>query len=323
MSPFRRLFVPLLVLTLGACRQAEAPHPAPGGGAAAVPVTQRQGFHTHVQDTPTQREEAPVPPPDVFEKVMYPAPLGDNVAYITPVRPGPRRPAVLWLRGGFGGSLGEGAWTPGPRRNDQSARAFREAGLVLMVPALRGGNTNPGAHEYFLGEVEDVLAALEFLKRRPDVDPAHIYLGGHSTGGTLALLVAANGPPVAGVLAFGPIDDVSHYGRTNTALDRAEGAEVSLRSPVNVMDRIRVPTLVLEGAKGNAFALEPLSRAAHGAPVRFVTVQGGTHFSILAPLTELLAGRIARGESPTELSEQDAAQALRAAETPPPGVLPP
>ena len=29
-----------------------------------------------------------------------------------------------------------------------------------------------------------------FLAAQPYVDPARIYLGGHSTGGTLALLVA-------------------------------------------------------------------------------------------------------------------------------------
>lgn len=313
MSPSRRVpLVPLLALVaLGACRREDGPG-STSRAEATGPVPQRQGFHTRVQDTPTQHEPAPTPPADLFEVVKVPAPLGENVAYITPVRAGPKRPAVLWLNGGFDGSIGASAWRPAPRTNDQSARAFREAGLVLMRPSLRGGNTNPGAHEYFLGEVDDVLAALEFLAHRPDVDPEHIYLGGHSTGGTLALLVAASGPKVAGVISFGPIDDVSHYGRTNTALDHAEGAEVALRSPVNVMERIRVPTLVIEGAKGNAFALEPLSRAAHGAPVRFVTVPGGTHFSILAPVSELLAQRIARGESPTELTEQDAAQALRA-----------
>ncbi len=191
--------------------------------------------------------------------------------------------------------------------------------LMLMLPALRGCIGNPGSREYFLGEVDDVLAALNFLARRPDVDPEHIYLGGHSTGGTMALLAAASGPRVRGVFAFGPIHDVSYYRHTDTALDRATVQEVRMRSPVNFMDRIRVPTLVIEGAKsGNAAVFGPLRAAAKGAPVRFVAVPGGTHFSILAPITELLARRIAQGdlaEPPTQLSEQDVLQAMHAEAT--------
>jgi dipeptidyl aminopeptidase/acylaminoacyl peptidase len=55
---------------------------------------------------------------------------------------------------------------------------------------LRGGNDNPGRREGFLGEVDDVLAAADHLSKLPHIDPTQIYLGGHSTGGTLALLVA-------------------------------------------------------------------------------------------------------------------------------------
>ena len=61
----------------------------------------------------------------------------------------------------------------------------------MMFPSLRGGNDNPGNKEGFLGEVDDVLAAADFLSKQEFVDPNRIYLGGHSTGGTLVLLVAA------------------------------------------------------------------------------------------------------------------------------------
>jgi dipeptidyl aminopeptidase/acylaminoacyl peptidase len=308
----------LALLSLGACRRSDNPGSAAQAQTAPSPVEQRKAFQTQVQDLPmpSEREPAPTPPPGVFEKVTYPAPLGSNVAYVTPVREGARRPAVLWLQGGFYWGIDASAWEAASRDNDQSARAFREAGLVLMMPALRGCNENPGSREYFLGEVDDVLAALDFLARRPDVDPEHIYLGGHSTGGTMALLAAASGPRVRGVFAFGPIDDVSNYGVTETALDHATGKELAMRSPVSFMDRIRVPTLVLEGAAhGNTRAFAPLREAAKGAPVRFLAVPGGTHFDILAPLTELLARRIARNDPatpPTQLSEQDALQAIRA-----------
>ena len=78
----------------------------------------------------------------------------------------------------------------------------------MMFPSLRGGNDNPGKKEGFLGEVNDVLAASEFLSRQEYVDPDRIYLGGHSTGGTLALLVAASTDKYRAVFSFGPNDDV-------------------------------------------------------------------------------------------------------------------
>jgi dipeptidyl aminopeptidase/acylaminoacyl peptidase len=310
----RRLLVPLLAATLllGACRTEVRP-------AAAAPEAQRsltelrRAFRTRVRDTPEERSAAPTPPPGLFEKVAYPAPLGKNVAYVTPVKPGAKRPAVLWVQGGFNWSVDESGWQPAPRENDQSARAFREAGLVLMMPALRGGNDNPGDREYFLGEVDDVLAALAFLAARPDVDPERVYLGGHSTGATLALLVAASEPRVRGVLAFGPIDALEHYGETGTALDAASPAELRVRSPVHFMDRIRVPTLVVEGEeRGNVFAFGALGRAAKGAPVSFVAVPGANHFDVLAPITEVLARRIARGEEGTRLSAAEARAAMQA-----------
>ncbi|MCY1081308.1 alpha/beta hydrolase family protein [Archangium lansingense] len=316
----------LALFLLGACRKNEPASPAPAPTPSPAPQSQktvdpvaeaRRAFQTQLKDAPTDHEPAPPPPPGVFEKVMYPAPLGNNVAYVTPVREGPRRSAVLWIQGGFNWGIDASAWEARPRSNDQSARAFREAGLVMMMPALRGCSGNPGSREYFLGEVDDVLAALEFLARRPDVDPERIYLGGHSTGGTMALLAAASGPRVRGVFAFGPVA-VSYYGETGTALDRAEGKELAIRSPVVFMEYIRVPTLILEGEKGNTFAFDELREASKDAPVRFVAVPGGTHFNILAPLTELLAQRIARNnpaEPPTSLSEQDAVRAMRAEAT--------
>src|SRR4029079_8280193 len=134
-----------------------------------------------------ERDETPAaePPAGDLEKVSYDAPLGKNVAYVTPVKPGARLPTIIWIHGGFGWGIDELAWTPAERGNDQTAIAFRKAGIAEMYPALRGGSQNPGSPECFLGEVDDVLAAAEFLAKRPDVDPQRIYLGGHSTGGLM------------------------------------------------------------------------------------------------------------------------------------------
>ena len=72
----------------------------------------------------------------------------------------------------------------------EAETGFRQAGIMMMFPSLRGGNENSGPKEGFLGEVDDILAAADFLAKQEYVDPQRIYLGGHSTGGTLVLLTA-------------------------------------------------------------------------------------------------------------------------------------
>ena len=55
------------------------------------------------------------------------------------------------------------------------------------------------------------MAAADYLVRDSSVDPKRFYLGGHSTGGTLALLVAECTDRFRGVFSFGPVSDVSGY----------------------------------------------------------------------------------------------------------------
>jgi dipeptidyl aminopeptidase/acylaminoacyl peptidase len=62
--------------------------------------------------------------------------------------------------------------------------------------------------------VDDVIVATEYLRAQPHVDPDRIYLGGHSTGGTLVQLVAASSDQYRAVFSFGPMDDVGGYGRS-------------------------------------------------------------------------------------------------------------
>jgi acetyl esterase/lipase len=241
-----------------------------------------------------------------LETVKYPAPLGDNVAYVTPRGKAGKRPAIVWLTGGFGGSVGASAWLPAPRSNDQSARAFREAGIVTMYPALRGANGNLGTHECFLGEVDDVLAAAAYLEKRDDIDPKRIYLGGHSTGGTMALLAAESTASFRAVFALGPVGDPRSYGEGGCMPDGVSDAEASPRAPALRMNEIVTPTFVIEGDGGNhgAFvknsAPSPASRtdafpelkARASSSVFFRLVPSADHFSVIAPATEVIARAI-------------------------------
>ena len=242
----------------------------------------------------TERFEAPQPPAGVLDKVYYDAPLGKNVAYVSPVKTGTKRPAIVWIAGGMDWAISSSAWQPAPRSNDQSARAFRETGgIVLMRPSLRGSNENPGQNECFLGEVDDVLAAADYLAKRADVDPKRIYLGGHSTGGTMVLLTVASSDRFRAAFAFGPVTDPRGYGSSGCLPKGLSVAEARPRAPVYFLKDVRTPTWVIEGAiDGNADAFPRLKKAKGSAPITFALIPGATHFTTLAPTTEELARQI-------------------------------
>jgi acetyl esterase/lipase len=264
-----------------------------------LPLAERRRAFTTKVFAETDRTPAKTPPPGVLSKVTYPAPLGQNVAYVTAPRPGPKRPAVVWIGGGLDWSIGDVAWRPASREDDRSARAFRDAGLVLMLPALRGSNENPGQNECFFGEVDDVIAAANHLSSRADVDGERIYLAGHATGGTLALLAAASSDRFRAVFAFGPVGDARQYGTvTGGGCLPVEAApeELALRAPVNFVGSIRTPTFVFEGGSGSgAEAFESL-RSAAASSVHFAVVSGLDSKSILAPGTEAIARAILAGQ---------------------------
>jgi dienelactone hydrolase len=149
------------------------------------------------------------------------------------------------------------------------------------------------------GEVDDVLAAAEYLAGQPHVDPNRIYLGGHSTGGTLVLLAAASSDRFRAVFSFGPADDVSGYG-DDERVYASNTKERRLRSPKYWLENIATPTFVLEGNSqpSNSSAISSLDRKTDNPKCHFLTVNGVNHFSILAPLNRLLAQKILRDIGP-------------------------
>jgi pimeloyl-ACP methyl ester carboxylesterase len=156
----------------------------------------------------------------------------------------------------------------------------------MMYPSLRGGNDNPGYVEAFYGEVDDVLAAAKYAASLPYVDPSRIYLGGHSTGGALALLVAAaGGDRFRAVFSLGPVDDVTGYGDDVLPFDTTVTQEGRLRAPKHWLKDIKCPTFVWEGAKqpSNVDSLLALQKRNTNPVITFVPVPGESHFSVIVP----------------------------------------
>ncbi len=265
----------------------------------------RAGFQTRVTPNPDFVADgpAPVPPPNVYRVVRYPSPAGNLVAYLTPdPGDGRRRPAVVWAHGGFGG-IGEDAWEPGGDTD-----AFRRAGFVVLCPSWRGENDNPGRYEMFYGEVEDAAAAVEYVAGLPYVDRQRVYLAGHSTGGTVTLLTALWSDKVRAAFSFGGAPDMytilrfGGIGYGNTPFDWRDKKERRLRSAIGFVAHLRTPTFYFEGAEDSDYLddarkMEQLARKA-GVPFTAHLIEGGDHFDVVVPVTELIARKIAADTGP-------------------------
>jgi alpha/beta superfamily hydrolase len=283
--------------------------------AASFPLVAARAALTTTIFMPPDPTPAPEPPRGTFIKTHYRRGSDNLVAYETPPRPGARRPAIVWITGGFNWGIDATLWQPAPRSNDQTVTPLRRGDIVIMFPALRGFSGNRGKPECFLGEVDDILAAAEHLAKRPDVDPARIYLGGHSTGGTLALLAAASTDRFRAVFAFGPVADPRHYGPGSCLLDGRPEAEYAARAPARWMGSIVTPTLVIEGEhSGNVEDFPALHE--HASPVvKFAAIEGADHFTVIAPATEAIARAIVGDTGPRVSITLDTAAIARGVAT--------
>ena len=278
----------------------------------------RQNFKTQLVPGAADKTPAQTPPADLMRLVKYPAPGGPMGAYLTnDPKDGKKHPAIVWITGGDNNSIGD-VWSPASPDNDQSASQFERVGVVTMYPAQRGGNDNPGQKEGFLGEADDILAARDFLAKQPYVDAKRIYLGGHSTGGTMALLVAEQTDKFRAVFALGAVDDVAGYGADSGFLpiDINNEKEVEIRSPIHWLQNVKSPTYIIEGAtgQGNIDSLRLMQDANSNPKIQFLAVPGGDHFSVIAPVNRVLAQKILadNGEkSAITLSESELGDALK------------
>jgi acetyl esterase/lipase len=268
------------------------------------PLTEaRSKFHTTLIAERQTGKPMPTPPADVFQSVYYYSPAGRLGAYLTPPpNDDKKHPAIIWITGGDCNTIDDGCWADSSDENDQTAAVYRKSGIVMMFPSLRGGNNNPGYKEGLLGEVDDVIAAAAYLKKQPFVDPERIYLGGHSTGGTLALLTAECTPRFRAVFAFGPVRSIASYGAAIIPyINLNDTAEVEVRSPGYWLASVKSPTFIIEGTNGgsNIQELYAMKESCTNEMVHFQPVTGADHFSVLAPTNRSIATAILNDTGPT------------------------
>lgn len=106
-------------------------------------------------------------------------------------------PAMLFLHG-----------FPGNEQNLDLAQAVRRAGFDVLTLHYRGSWGSPGTFS-FTHAIEDSDAAIAFLRAKAGalhIDPARIYVAGHSMGGFMAASAAAHEPTVAGLVMISAWD---------------------------------------------------------------------------------------------------------------------
>jgi len=259
-------------------------------------VEAKKGFKTKIIRSEKPGDAPDTPDRGLFDLVKYKSSVGQLAAYVTKdPKDGKKHPAIVWITGGDNNSIGD-IWSKRPRSNDQSVSAFRKAGIIMMFPSQRGGNDNPGKREGFYGEVDDILDATEYLASLPYVDEKNIYLGGHSTGGTLAMLVGASSNRFRAIISLGPVASPIQYGNEFLYCDPNDEEEIELRSPIYWLHCINSPMYVIEGEEeGNWEVAEYMSENNTNEKVKFFKVPKHDHFTVIAPVVEELAGQIANG----------------------------
>src|SRR5689334_22636318 len=99
---------------------------------------------------------------------------------------------------------------PGNEQNLDLAQAARRAGWNVLTQHYRGTWGSKGDFT-FRGAGEDARAALHFLRlpqnvTRLRIDPRRIAIAGHSMGGMMAAVAAADEPAVVGMFLIDPWD---------------------------------------------------------------------------------------------------------------------
>ncbi|PZO10878.1 MAG: alpha/beta hydrolase [Lysobacteraceae bacterium] len=229
-AEFGRLKVALAV-------QPQAPGPGlstrtsgtgPSGFLASYVIDNVGGrFHVYAE---RQRPQHPVGPlPYVSQDVVFstPDPSVSPVGTLTYPDSGTNFPAVVLVAG------------TGPHTRDAGmslhktlavlADHFTRQGYAVLRydkrgVGLTGGALHPGSttKDY----AADALAAVRFLKIQPNIDPSRIGLVGHSEGGIIAAMVAAEAPQDVGfivMLAGTGLPGIDNQTLQGGAYARAEG----------------------------------------------------------------------------------------------------
>jgi dipeptidyl aminopeptidase/acylaminoacyl peptidase len=235
------------------------------------------------------------------ELITFPTSEGDvaHGLYYAPAHPdislpaGERPPLMVFVHGGPTGCA---------QRRFVAGRAHRfwtSRGFAVVDVDYRGSTRYGRAYRRrLLGnwcvlDVDDAVGAAWFLAERGDVDSARLAIEGGSSGGTLVLLAIANhdvfaaGTSLFGVTDLSALITDDHkfesqytFGLIGPWPEASD--EYARRSPINLLDRLSSPLLVLQGSSDTIVPPAHSERIvdalqSRGLPVAYLTFDGEGH----------------------------------------------
>lgn len=225
-----------------------------------------------------------------FETVAFPNPAGLTLrGWYVPPPPGTsggRAPAVVY---GHGNGSDRRQWLP-------LARRIHEAGIAQLFLDFAGRGDSDGDVITLGGrEAGDLVAGIDWLARRPEVDPDRIGAAGKSMGAVATILAASREPRIRVLVLDSPFADLADV--VDRAVKRRHlpasllrplifrvagwraGFEPGALVPERAIAEVGVPALLLHGDADGLVPIEHARRlvgAARG-PVTFVPLAGEGH----------------------------------------------
>lgn len=226
-----------------------------------------------------------------FEEVSFPSARGiTQQGFFVPGTNGATIIVVPAFNGGRGAQL-----------ND--VRVFQNAGFNVLTFNSRSC-TSQGWISLGFQEVEDVQAAYDYLKTRPDADPARVGLHGFSSAGATSLMAMPQMPDIRSVSAEGGYHnyaDMLGFGRADNFIDGLyqlgaaasyrliTGTDIQNLDPLDAIGKIGPrPVLLIYGSREVSLpgARLMLERAlANGVQADLWVVEGAGHgdYLMVAP----------------------------------------
>ena len=198
------------------------------------------------------------------EKVSYPSTDGLTIeAYVhspPDAAPGERFPGVVWIHGGPTSQFDD------QFRRHQQVHFFAQRGYVVLMPNIRGSSGYGLAFEDLNNgcwghcDLEDVLAGVDYLKGRSDVDPDRIGVTGTSYGGIMTMAAVAFAPDVfQAAISLSGYGDMTEFHATVHELQHIKLVEYELgpypenretylnSSSILKAHEVTTPTFVIQG----------------------------------------------------------------------------
>jgi hypothetical protein len=146
-------------------------------------LTRRSNFKTALlKEGPSPTKWTNAPPPKGVKIVEYQSEGRKLKAwlYVPKLTEKEKRPALVYMHGLFALD----------KDDILACHAFTEARFIVLCPAFRAENGNPGSFEMLFGEVDDAAAAVQWLASQKNVDSKKIFVFGHSSGGVISAMLS-------------------------------------------------------------------------------------------------------------------------------------